>query len=491
MQTDIHITKLLNNNLNKEIYSKFKKIDYSCFEDDNSVNVIFRICDNPCDKMKEVFVSCINTINSMIVLAGVAIIFSQISYLFSILLIPVLSGVIYFSTKGMNILNFSIRRQSTNERLMNYYNSLLIDKHAIVELKIFNAINYILSYRKKKESVVVKELFKKSIQADLVYNTSTILIIIWIVITLIYSSTQIMNDVITLGVFIAVIQASIKIIGIIETASQNISDTVKSLDIVRYYYKFLDLPEMLTKDIKYTGNNPIISFKNVFFKYPNSDKYILKNVSFDIFDKEKVAIVGKNGAGKSTLIKLLFSLYEIESGSIIVNKLISPVFQDFMCYNLTLRENVAIGDIKYLNNDSKINKAILTGQIEDIISSENGLDLNLGKIYDDGIDLSGGQWQRIAVSRAIFPETFLIMDEPTASMDPIQESKMFEYFLNALNNKGCLIISHRLASAKYADKILVLDKEGIVETGNHNELMGRKGLYYNMFTAQASWYNNK
>jgi ATP-binding cassette subfamily B protein len=268
------------------------------------------------------------------------------------------------------------------------------------------------------------------------------------------------------------------------------------MEVIKYYNDFMSLSEIsgmnYNKGIEILPEKAAVVIENVSFSYPGSSRQILKDISFSINSNQKVAVVGKNGAGKSTIVKLLLNLYPADSGKIYFNgNFISPVFQDYVNYFLTIRENVALGDIKYKNDDLHIEETLKSAHIHEITClSKNGLNTNLGKIENDGVDLSAGQWQHLAVARGLFPKnSFIILDEPTASMDPVAESQLYEYFLKTISGRGCLIISHRLASAKLEDLILVLDNGSIVESGNHNELMKRKGLYYNMFTLQSSWYD--
>ena len=198
-------------------------------------------------------------------------------------------------------------------------------------------------------------------------------------------------------------------------------------------------------------------------------------------------------------IKLLCRLYKPDSGWIKINgidinnlsesqlhTMLCVVFQDYCCYNLSLRENVALSNIERIADDSGIRQALIKAK-SDMIS--NSLEIPLGKIEDEGIDISGGQWQRIAIARALFSNSkFVILDEPTASLDPIAESEMYQTFTNIVRDIGCIMISHRLASAKMADTIIVI-KDGIVaEKGNHADLMENNGLYAQMWRSQSSWY---
>jgi ABC-type multidrug transport system fused ATPase/permease subunit len=163
----------------------------------------------------------------------------------------------------------------------------------------------------------------------------------------------------------------------------------------------------------------------------------------------------------------------------------SVVFQDFCGYELTLRENVSFGNISKLSDDAALKQALEDGLWTEDIS----LETNLGKLEQDGVDLSGGQWQKIAVARALASDSaFIILDEPTAALDPLAECRMYETFRSILQNRGCVMISHRLASARLADKIIVLDGGKTAQSGTHDELMSRGGIYRQMWDAQSAWY---
>jgi len=173
-----------------------------------------------------------------------------------------------------------------------------------------------------------------------------------------------------------------------------------------------------------------------------------------------------------------------------LKKVRSIVFQDFCKFHSTVRENVAYSELSRMNDDEAVWTAIKNGMIDDYVASlEKGLDTNLGTIAEDGVDLSGGQWQKLALARASFCKSkFLILDEPTAALDPMAESRMYHMFAEILADYGYIFISHRLASAKMAQRILVLEKGELVEDGSHSQLMEKRGLYWNMFTEQSSWY---
>ncbi|MBI2357226.1 ABC transporter ATP-binding protein [Candidatus Dojkabacteria bacterium] len=253
------------------------------------------------------------------------------------------------------------------------------------------------------------------------------------------------------------------------------------------------------------GNKPpIIEFKNVSFKYPGSKRYSLKNVSLKIVPGEEIAIVGENGAGKTTFIKLLLRFYDPTSGEILIDGIplktldlksyyrsIGVLFQEYNTYNfLTIEENISIGR-ENKKNGMTIEKALRLGDAFKFVSK---LDLKtkhrMSKQFKDGVNLSSGQQQKIALARMFYRDApVLILDEPTASIDAVAEHKIFERIYKFMSNKTVIIISHRFSTVRNAQKVYVFHKGEVVESGSHQELISLKGKYHKSFTLQAKGYN--
>jgi ATP-binding cassette subfamily B protein len=238
-----------------------------------------------------------------------------------------------------------------------------------------------------------------------------------------------------------------------------------------------------------------IHVTNLSFNYIRSKKQVLSNLNFSIYKNEKIAIVGANGAGKSTLIKIILGQYAPSSGSITWNgnleipSELSVVFQNFIKFDLSLRENIALGKIEEMNNDTLIINTLKKCDLYDLFVELGSLDIPLGHLMEGGRQLSGGQWQKIAIARAIFNGSdFIVFDEPTSAVDPSSEVEIFNKLMEICNDKTAIFISHRLGWAKNADRIIVMDNGEIVEIGTHNELMSQNGVYSQMFILQSSWY---
>jgi ATP-binding cassette subfamily B protein len=242
-----------------------------------------------------------------------------------------------------------------------------------------------------------------------------------------------------------------------------------------------------------------IELKNVSFKYPLTEKIIIKNLNFCIRKGEKIGLVGKNGSGKTTLIKLICGLYRPTEGEILVNEIpidqyewesywrrIGIIFQDYVRFNLSARENIGFGNVEQIDNLPAIRKAAQQAGIDSLIDSlEHKYENYLGRVFMDGRQLSGGEWQKIALSRAYFRDADLtIMDEPTAFLDPLAEFEVFRVFYDAQEKKASIVISHRFSNVKLADKIYVMENGEVIEAGSHRQLMTKGGTYFHLFKQQ-------
>jgi len=257
-----------------------------------------------------------------------------------------------------------------------------------------------------------------------------------------------------------------------------------------------------TSDILKGGKEHKIEFKNVSFKYPNGKNFVLKNINTVIDIGRKQALVGANGAGKSTFIKLLARLYEPTEGEILLDgidireydyneyvQLLSFVFQDFKLFAFTLGENVAASDdFNPIKAEESLKKVSFGDRLKNM---EAGLDTYLYKdVSEKGVEISGGEAQKIAMARALYKDApIIVLDEPTAALDPIAEASIYEDFNNIVGDKTAIYISHRLSSCRFCDEITVFDDGGIVQKGTHQELLEDKdGKYFELWNAQAKYY---
>jgi ABC-type multidrug transport system fused ATPase/permease subunit len=271
-------------------------------------------------------------------------------------------------------------------------------------------------------------------------------------------------------------------------------------------YEYLEYPVQARQgDIKH-GTDPSrgLEFRNVSFAYPGSSRKALNDVSLQIQPGESLALVGENGSGKTTLIKLLTRLYEPTEGRIYLDGValqdwdvealrqrIGVIFQDFGRYQFSVGENIGAGDVRYIDDSERWAKAAETGMAAPFIEEmAEGYETQLGRWFKGGRELSGGQWQKIALSRAFMRSDadILVLDEPTAAMDAPSEAAIFDHFRSESHNKMTILISHRFSTVRAADQIIVIHDGEIVERGDHESLLALGGQYASLFKLQAKGY---
>lgn len=280
----------------------------------------------------------------------------------------------------------------------------------------------------------------------------------------------------------------------------------ESVLYARDFFGFMELTPVLNEESKgtklKTNKIPKIEFKNVWFKYPGSDEYVFKNLNLTIKPGEHIALVGENGAGKTTLVKLLMRFYQPEKGQILVDDMdlmsislktwymhLGVLFQEFNQYPLNIEDNIAISGLGK-KDPIKLKKAMKQSGADKIVeNSPKGIETVLDSSFEDGVEPSGGQWQKIALARTFYRNpNVLILDEPTAAIDAKAEYEIFNNIFKQQKNKTAIIISHRFSTVRRADRIVVLDIGNIKEMGSHQELLKANGLYKEMFEKQASGY---
>lgn len=328
----------------------------------------------------------------------------------------------------------------------------------------------------------------------------------------------VVNGRMSAGMFMGIVSA---VFGMIQKLGFQMSRSLENISRAGEYMKdlseFVKLSEAedaLTEPDGHPVPIDSLEFRNVCFHYPGSEEYILDGLSFKLEAGRHYAFVGKNGAGKTTITKLLTGLYTEYKGEILVNgkelrqypvsavkAMFSVVYQDFAKYYIEMRDNIALGDVNRTDRKAAISTeaeadplteekaARLAGLGEVISRLENGIDTPLGKILKGGQDISGGQWQRVAIARSLVSRAPVkILDEPTSALDPVGESNLYHDFEKLMKGKTTIFVSHRLGSTKLADEILVIDGGKITERGTHEALMAQKGQYAEMFEAQRVWY---
>lgn len=393
-----------------------------------------------------------------------------------------------------------------SQRRLNYLFGVMVKYPYAKEVRINKAAEWITEKYNHESNEYMYSFKKNQVKLLGCDSVSDVVLFAQTVALYVYSSYRVITGAITIGDFSMYIGAITAFCGAFNTLVGQInglSFLSEYIESYKNYMKnsYLYLAEKGMTGIDYNNGKFEIEFQNVSFKYAGSENYVLKNVSVKIRSGEKLSIVGYNGAGKTTFIKLLCRLYEPTEGRILLNgvdiskikyaqyiDILSVVFQDYNVYPMSIKENVCLNiDV----DDSEIILALQKSDLWDkVIQLPHGIDTLVSKEFsDEGVELSGGEGQKLACARAYLKKSdLIIMDEPSASLDPISESKLYERFNNIIGSKTAIYISHRLASTKFCDRIAVFEDGRIIEYGTHDELMKRNGVYCNMFTKQAEYY---
>lgn len=505
-QMELATVKLMDR-MSQDVALRLTQLEYASFEDRQTQELFQKMRGEP---EEDVFNCCLSTMyviqRSITLTFSMGVIFSISPWIglgVALVGIPMLFMGYYAAVR-----HIAVKEESADaRRRMGDSKGLLTDKHAMYEMKLFNAEEFLAKkwedYSRKYAEVATREN-RKEIAVDM---GSRLLNVVYLIFVVCMAAAGLLGGRLTLGAFTAALNGVAAIKTNLNDSGRHVAWMLENAMDIGYYVDFLKLETRADLGGVRALRHYDIAFENVSFRYPRTERDILKNVTFYVKEGERIAFVGENGAGKSTIIKLLCGLYEPTAGNVTVGgvpvreiaadvrpHLLSAVFQDFRSYQLTLRENVAFGNLSALSEDERILEALQLAGAEELANTgENekaaGLDRSLGKLTEDGQDISKGQWQRVAMARAFISDAkYVVLDEPTASLDPLAESRMYENFARIFHQRGTILISHRLASAKMADRILVLDGGRIVQEGNHEELMEKQGLYRTMFLAQSAFY---
>ncbi|MCX8131456.1 MAG: ABC transporter ATP-binding protein/permease [Clostridia bacterium] len=496
-------------NTSSKILEKCAKLEYQYIESSKSWDLISRVKNNPEEKILNGFINVLSIIETIIRLTGIVFYIISEVWWAALLILLFCVPLFYISIKSGKASYEAHREVSKIERKCNYLSDILIGRDSVDERTIFkysDSINdsYTELYNKFykiRVGISFKWLIKSKIGG--VFSALSGLIVILVLLKPVVSGQ------ISVGMFISLVNTIFALSNQLSwQLSTQIDTLISSREFIRDFDEFLNLNEVPGVLNKPSTNQEIkhVEFQDVSFKYPNTDNFVLKNISFRLEQHKHYSFVGSNGAGKTTITKLLTGLYNNYTGNIFINGknlkeyteseikgMFSIVYQDFARYSISIRENCLIGNINEINtttsNETVLESLGIVGLDDAINSMPNGIDTLLGKIHRDGVDLSGGQWQRLALARAIVNKAAVrILDEPTASLDPVKETEIYELFDKINKNVLTIFISHRLGATRIADHIFVLENGRIIEQGTYKELMDHGGIYFNMFEQQRSWY---
>jgi ATP-binding cassette subfamily B protein len=422
----------------------------------------------------------------------------------ALLLVVVNVPGIWLRLHYADILYNFLRKQTPEARKSAYFNWLLTGERPSRELRLFGTGNYFISLFKRsflsqKEEEI--KIIRKRTLIEIVTDTIKALAVLFL---LLFVARRTIAGELTLGQMAMFILAFRQGMSYIRDLFGSLAGLYEDSLFIGDTFDFLNLKENIV------ASGPVVfpaalknslTVENLTFTYPGNSDPSINNVSFEIRKGEIVAIVGPNGAGKSTLVRLLTRLYDPDSGSVrydgadirnmdpeLYRKNFSVVFQDFMLYNLGAGENIRLGNIEEKEVNEKIKHAASVSGVHELINNlPGGYDTVIGNLFDDSRELSWGEWQKIALARALFREApVLILDEPASALDADTEFEIFSRFREIVKGRTSILISHRLANLSLADRIIVLTNGTVAETGTHDELMEKRGIYYRMYAKQAS-----
>lgn len=489
------------------IHAQSIEVDLEYYENPSYYDAFYRAQAEAPARPTRIVNGLVQVGQSAITLSATLILLVSFSWTLAVLLLGAMIPVAYMRWKYADIEYQWRKSRTSKERASYYFHWMLTGENHAKEIRLFDlGKRFIQRYRELRGQIRQEHLSisRKKVIADIAAQSVGILALFISFILIAYKT---LDGSITLGdlvLYFGLIQQSQSFMN---TLLMGLAGLYEDTIFLKNLYEFLDLHPKVTE-----ADHPVpvplkmdqgISFEHVHFRYPGSESLTLVDVNLTIPAGKTVALVGENGSGKTTLVKLLCRLYDPESGTITLDgidirtfrtldlrKEISIIFQDYARYNLTARENIAFGSTAELVGDDDVMKAAQASGADLVINHlDQRYETILGKMFENGAELSIGEWQKIALARAFIRDAqIIIMDEPTSSLDPLAEAEVLQQLKKLSEGRTTVIISHRLSSVKDADCIYFLESGRIVEHGTHDELIAQKRGYANVFETQARQY---
>ncbi|HEU4741210.1 MAG TPA: ABC transporter ATP-binding protein [Meiothermus sp.] len=497
----------LQNRIHRRILEKAAGLELSHFENpktyDSMLNATYEVGTRPLG----VFTQLLSLVQAVITLLSIGALLARLGWaVMPLVLLATVPGVIVSSRYGFENYRM-IRRRAPDARMQNYLSQVLLREEYVKEVRLFGFEQYILSrwqeFYKKFRAQLVPMIRGRGIWSMVASVVSAGLIAL--------ATLQVLARAaqgrISVGDFALFVQGIAQVQGQFSNLLTGFSAIYQNLLYMRNLFEFLELPARdLNMGEKWKGPIHTIEFQDVSFRYPLTEKDVLRGVSLKVHKGQALALVGENGAGKTTIIKLLTQLYEPSRGRILLNGLdasrfsprsvqreMSIIFQDYGEYELTVRENLALSEIEDQENRAALEAASRKSGADEVVAAvPEGYDAQLGRMFAGGRQLSGGQWQRLALGRLYFRDaSVLVFDEPTAALDAQAEFEVIENLRAQAKDRITVIISHRFSTVRLADRIVVLEGGQVIETGSHEELLAQGGTYATLFNLQARGYQEK
>lgn len=501
------IRQRVNYLFDKQIMNKLKDLEYFYFENSKDLDLINRIESASGNSAVDLFVNVTNILSGIIKIIGVLFLLAEYSYIMAVISIIIAVPTFWTASKYGKFIHDWYQKNTKSRRFLGYLSSLFTNKSTSLEIKEYNFFPHLKLKWKTQFEDLRKKDFGIQIKAWKNMILSSFLLNIFEYVTYAVMLIPTIGGAITIGAFVGLSKALASIEGLVLWEFSAIFTFFsRNKEYWNEYNTFMNFDEVKkATDMSSLNLNidcVLIEFNDVYFRYTNMEYDVLAGVSLKINPYELCGLVGINGAGKSTLIKLLLGLYKPNRGDIYINGkntkemsfeeqvgYFGVTYQDFNKYNISVRDNIEIANKK--SRDIEI-EACLNNLSFEYSKLPNHIETTVGRLLSNGIDISGGESQKLAIARMLYSNApFYIMDEPTASLDPISEVKLYKQIQSVLSKKTSLLITHRLGATVFCSKILVLYEGKIVEVGTFDELMKKGGVYAEMYNEQRQWYNQQ
>ncbi|AFU17822.1 ABC superfamily ATP binding cassette transporter, membrane protein (plasmid) [Bacillus thuringiensis MC28] len=500
---DKYINQKIGLHIKEITFNKMEKLAYIHFENPEFQNKLQMISGID-QRIVNNVTSSSNLLKECITLISILVYLINIHWVLVVILFLGIIPLFIIEIKNGSSKYELMRNLTPVNREMFYISNLLYRRESVKELRLFQITGFLIKkWRQKYQENNLEEINLLKKQTVWLFASEIILVLVYALTSAFLLYLMKLGRVLV-GSLVAVLQAIQNIQASLSSLIKSISNIYENLLYVKEFSSFISLPEIdEVEDKEEIHSIQEISVQQLNFTYPNQGRQTLKDVNLKITPGKKIAIIGENGSGKTTLIKCLTGLYETDSSMIHVNgmplnkidlnkyfKKISVLFQDFNRFEFTVRENIGFGNLEDLADTEKLKEVIKRVGLENHIKSlPNQYDSRLGRFFDGGNELSGGQWQKIAIARCLFRECDLIvLDEPTSALDPKSEVEIMEEFFRYSSDKAVIFITHRLGAAWLADEIIVMERGRIAERGTHQELLQLDGIYKELFVSQSKWY---
>lgn len=491
------------------LLKKRSRIAYPVLEQEKACDLISRVTEDQSGQMVAGFDNLMNLAEFIIRITGI-IVTAMISSIWAGLLMAVMFVLVIPLAKRCGEENYEAYEQAAGEyRRAKYFRSLLSGREYAAERTLFGytkVLNQKWETSYGKGTAAVREADKKNTIRIKAAIISIVLVTMALAIALLW---PVRTGSVTAGLYISILTATIQLLSALTwNLVYYLESYAKNKCYLADLQQFLQLPEIVRETVPEQTGEPAwtqieeIEFDHVSFHYPGSERLILDQISFRLTKDKTYGFVGENGAGKTTIVKLLLGLYREYGGVIRINgtdlrsigeahrrKIFAAVYQDYARYQISVWENLTLG-CAVMPTEAEVTQVLEDLQLmQKVASLPDGLQTEVGQLEENGVDFSGGEWQKIAIARAMLCHApVLILDEPTASLDPLHERDLYQRFDAARQGDIRLLITHRLGGVKTADCILVLGQGRVLEQGSHEALLAQNGVYAQMYESQRRWY---